>query len=122
MAPPLNTSCTNSFWKIPQMNDTTGTGNTPESQGQAPVQKPGDLLRSKREAAGMSQAQVGEALHLTVHYIKSLESDEYSKLPGLTFVKGYFRSYARLLKLDEAAILDCYEHYISTLGLQTSTQ
>lgn len=122
MAPPLNTSCTNSFWKTPKMNDTTGTGSAPESQGQAQVQKPGDLIRSKREAAGMSQAQVGEALHLTVHYVKSLESDEYSKLPGLTFVKGYFRAYARLLKLDEAAILDCYDRYVGTLALQTGSQ
>lgn len=104
------------------MTDTTGTGNPPEPQGAALLQKPGDFIRGKREAAGMTQAQVGEALHLTVHYIKSLENDEYGKLPGLTFVKGYFRAYARLLKLDETEVLECYDSYIRSLGLQESTQ
>lgn len=104
------------------MTDSTGTGNAPEAQGATLLQKPGELIRAKREAAGMTQAQVGEALHLTVHYIKSLENDEYSKLPGLTFVKGYMRSYARLLKLDEAAIIACYDQYVASLGLQESTQ
>lgn len=104
------------------MTDSTGTGNLPEPQGATQVQKPGELIRARREAAGMSQAQVGEALHLTVHYIKSLENDEYAKLPGLTFVKGYIRSYARLLKLDEADIIDCYDRYVATLGLPESTQ
>lgn len=104
------------------MTDSTGTGNAPEAQGATLLQKPGELIRAKREAAGMTQAQVGEALHLTVHYIKSLENDEYAKLPGLTFVKGYIRSYARLLKLDEAAIIECYDQYVGSLGLQESTQ
>lgn len=104
------------------MTDNTGTRNVPEPEGEALIQKPGGLIRASREASGMTQAQVGEALHLTVHYIKSLENDEYSKLPGLTFVKGYIRSYARLLKLDEAAIIECYEKYVATLGLQVSRQ
>jgi cytoskeleton protein RodZ len=114
--------CTNSYWNLWTMTDMTGTGNVPEPQGAALIQKPGELIRAKREAVGMTQAQIGEALHLTVHYIKSLENDEYGKLPGLTFVKGYFRSYARLLKLDEAEFLQCYDSYVATLGLPESTQ
>jgi cytoskeleton protein RodZ len=104
------------------MTDTTGAANAPEPESTAQLQKPGEFIRDKREAIGMTQVQVGEALHLTVHYIKSLENDEYGKLPGLTFVKGYFRAYARLLKLDEAELLDCYDSYIRSLGLQESTQ
>jgi cytoskeleton protein RodZ len=104
------------------MTDNTGSGHAPDTQGATLLQKPGELIRSKREAAGMTQAQVGEALHLTVHYIKSLENDEYGKLPGLTFVKGYMRSYARLLKLDEVAIIECYDKYVASLGLQETTQ
>src|SRR5687767_15105820 len=69
----------------------------------------GMMLRKARESANLTQAVVGEALHLTVHYIKALENDDYSKLPGATFVKGYLRVYARYLKLDVNAVLACYE-------------
>lgn len=80
-----------------------------------PKQSPGALLRQAREASGQTPNAIGEALHLTVHYIKSLENDEYSKLPGLTFVKGYVRAYARYLKLDVDAVLRCYDDYVGTL-------
>jgi cytoskeleton protein RodZ len=83
---------------------------------------PGELLAKKREEAGLSHAAVGEALHLTVHYIKALEGNEYSKLPGLTFVKGYIRSYARFLKMDIEAVLTCYEAHLNTLGIEGSSE
>ena len=70
---------------------------------------PGMMLRKARESANFTHAAVGEALHLTVHYIKALENDDYSKLPAATFVKGYLRAYARYLKLDVNAVLASYE-------------
>lgn len=78
--------------------------------------KPGDMLRANREMQGLSHAAVSEALHLTIHYVKSLESDDYAKLPGLTFVKGYFRGYARFLKMDVDEVMGCYEEYIKQRG------
>jgi cytoskeleton protein RodZ len=83
---------------------------------------PGELLAKKREEAGLSHAAVGEALHLTVHYIKALESNEYSKLPGQTFIKGYIRSYARFLKMDTSAVLACYEAHLNSLGIDGSSE
>jgi len=83
---------------------------------------PGAMLRKLREAAGLSLATVGQALHLTVHYVKALESDEYGKLPGLTFVKGYLRSYARFLKADVDAVILCFDQHIATMvdaGIRT---
>jgi cytoskeleton protein RodZ len=83
---------------------------------------PGELLAKKREESGLSHAMVGEALHLTVHYIKALEGNEYSKLPGQTFVKGYIRSYARFLQMDIPVVLACYEAHINKLGIEGSSQ
>jgi cytoskeleton protein RodZ len=78
-------------------------------------QSPGALLRQAREARGQTHVAVGEALHLTGQYIKALECDDYSKLPGLVFVKGYIRSYATYLKLDVNAVLACYDRHAATL-------
>ncbi|HWK54768.1 MAG TPA: RodZ domain-containing protein [Hyphomicrobiales bacterium] len=86
-----------------------------------PLQSPGLMVRTQRESAGLSQQAISEALHLTVHYIKALENDEYGKLPGLTFVKGYFRAYSRFLGMDVDAVLACYERYLAANGLRVES-
>lgn len=82
---------------------------TPDRPDVVPGQSPGALLRGKREAAGISHAEASEALHLTIHYIKALENDDYGKLPALTFVKGYLRSYAAYLKTDVNEVMAGFE-------------
>lgn len=94
----------------------TDTIDTEEQAQEVTAPKPGALMREQREAAGLPYATVAEALHLTIHYVKALENDEYEKLPGLTFVKGYFKSYARYLGMDTDAVLACYEAYLKELG------
>jgi transcriptional regulator with XRE-family HTH domain len=73
---------------------------------------PGSLVRAQREARGLGIAEVAESLHLTMHYVKALENDDYAKLPGLTFVKGYFRTYGRYLGMDTEALLATYDVYV----------
>ena len=70
----------------------------------------GDMLRDERLRQNISEKEVGDQLHITAHYIKALESDNYEKLPGAIFVKGYLKAYASLLKLDEAEVLGKYEN------------
>lgn len=65
-----------------------------------PAISPGQMLAERREDWGLSVQEVAANLNLGVDTIEALEADEYSKLPGSTFVKGYMRSYARLLELD----------------------
>jgi cytoskeleton protein RodZ len=84
---------------------------------------PGEYLRKLREEKGHTHAAVGTALHLTVHYVKALEGDDYGKLPGLTFVKGYLRSYARFLGADVDNVLARFDEHIAGLldaGLHTA--
>jgi cytoskeleton protein RodZ len=76
---------------------------------------PGQKMKIIREEMGLSYARVAEALHMTAHYVRSLESDQYDKLPGKTFVKGYFKAYARLLEADVNEVLECYEQYVTAL-------
>jgi len=84
-----------------------------DENGQTLWPSPGQKLKKLREEAGYSQEKVAEALYITVHYVKALEEDAYHKLPGLTFVKGYLRSYAGFLKADVPAVLLCYTQYIN---------
>ena len=66
---------------------------------------PGALLKQAREQAGMTIEGVAHELRLTSSQVQALEDDYYEDMPGTTYVRGYLRSYARLLNIDEEKIL-----------------
>ncbi len=70
-----------------------------------PATSPGQALANRREDWGLTTQDVAANLNLGVDTIEAIEADDYSRLPGSTFVKGYIRSYARLLKLDAEDLL-----------------
>lgn len=74
----------------------------------AKEQLPGAALRQAREAQGLSVAEVAEKLNLTLSAVQSLETGCYDTLPGVTFTRGYIRSYAKLLGLDENSLVQQY--------------
>lgn len=78
------------------MNESGLTEATPR-----PPASPGELLGESRMEMGLTVEEVAVSLKLGVDVIEDLEAGDYSRLAGPTFVKGYMRSYARLLHLDE---------------------
>jgi len=72
------------------------------------AQTPGARLQAARQRAGLEVADVARQLNLLEWQVKALEQDCYEKFPADLFVKGYLRSYARLLKLDVDQILNAY--------------
>lgn len=69
---------------------------------------PGERLLKQRQHLGMEQSSVAAQLHLTLPAIQALETDNYAALPGMTFAKGYLRSYARFLELPEEEIMQSF--------------
>jgi cytoskeleton protein RodZ len=65
----------------------------------------GSIVRQAREAAGLSIDAVAQQLKLAPRQVEALENDDYAKLPGRTFVRGFMRNYARLMRLDADAVL-----------------
>ena len=65
----------------------------------------GTLLRAGREAAGLTVSAVAQQLKLAPRQIVALEEGDFAKLPGRTFVRGFVRNYARLLRLDTDAVI-----------------
>lgn len=86
---------------------------------------PGQLLREVREARGQTLAEVAAALRLRVGLIEAIEADDYEQLKGSTFVRGYFRSLARLYDIDAKPLAEAYEAMgygapsVSTLKMQS---
>ena len=72
-------------------------------------QTPGKILREARFAEDKSEAQVASQLYLSRSVIRAIESDQYEKLPGTTFVRGYLRSYARLVNVPADKIMQAFD-------------
>jgi len=69
------------------------------------LQRVGAALKTEREAQKLSIEEIGERLRLTPATLLAIEAGRLADLPSLTFIRGYVRSYARLLKLDEQPLL-----------------
>ena len=69
---------------------------------------PGQLLSQARERKGLSQQQVADSLRLRVAVIQIIEADDYDKLASPTFVRGYLRSMAKALEVNEEQVFAAY--------------
>ena len=65
----------------------------------------GQILAAAREHQKLSIPDVARNLKIAVRQVEALEADAYDKLPGMTFVKGFVRNYAKLLQLDPEPLL-----------------
>lgn len=79
----------------------------------------GTLLRAGREAAGLSVAAVAQQLKLAPRQIEAIEDGDFTRLPGRTFVRGFVRNYARLLRLDADLVLAALPESASVPSLET---
>ncbi|MCZ0742611.1 cytoskeleton protein RodZ [Vibrio diabolicus] len=69
----------------------------------------GTLLKNKRESLGMSQKQVADRLRLRVSVIEDIENNRFESQQVATFTRGYLRSYAKFVGLDEKMVLTALE-------------
>ena len=76
-----------------------------DQKDEAPPESPGAMLFRLRSARDLSLAEVAQRLKYGQRQIEALERDDFSKLPGMTFVRGMIRGYARLLGADPEVIL-----------------
>jgi len=68
----------------------------------------GAYLKNARETRGLDLRDAAQQTRISLQYLKALEAEDFSKLPGEVFVKGFLKNYARFLKLDEAEVLKRY--------------
>lgn len=69
------------------------------------VQSVGHLLRKARVARNMSIEDVSRQLRLSIQQIEAIEKEDFEKIPGRTFLRGFIRNYANLVQLDPIPLL-----------------
>ncbi len=102
------------------MNEFAQQQNLPEIEPTA-----GAMLASARKAANMSVAEVATQLRRGINQVEALEADDYTRLPGATFVRGLIRNYAKLVSIHADPVIKAYENAVpreSTpkIGLEAS--
>jgi len=65
----------------------------------------GEFFREAREAQGLTFAQVVASTKIQESYIQALEKEHFHVLPEKVFTKGFVRTYARILGIDEEEAL-----------------
>lgn len=81
--------------------------------------QPGLILKTAREEMSLSIEQVAQELHLRPTVVKALEEEKYSEFSSDVFLKGYFRTYCRLVKLHEDRMIELLEKQLNALKEQT---
>jgi cytoskeleton protein RodZ len=80
-----------------------------ELESPAAVKRPSELLAEARQRLGLSQKEVADKLYLTTSFIKYIDAGEFSSLPKPAFIKGYLRTYARVVDLSGDEIVALYD-------------
>jgi cytoskeleton protein RodZ len=85
---------------LPESN--SGQGISPAAKQAASL---GNMLREAREKLGLSIADVAGQIKFAPRQIEALEADDYKHLPEAAFLRGFVRSYAKILRLDAETLL-----------------
>lgn len=68
----------------------------------------GSYFRYAREARGLDLRDAAQQTRISINYLKAIEEEDFSKLPGEVFVKGFLKNYARFLRLPEDEVVKRY--------------
>jgi hypothetical protein len=82
------------------------------SEGPGQDLRIGDALKEARRRAGLDIRTVEDRTKIRTRYLRALEAEEWSALPGHAYVKGFLRTYANLLGLDGDALVDEYRRTV----------
>ncbi len=73
----------------------------------------GTLLREARECKRMSVAEVADTIKISQCCLKSLEEGAWGELPPDIFVRGFVKSYARIVGLPESEPLNLLDQELA---------
>ena len=73
----------------------------------------GEFFRQVRETKGLTVDEVASKTRIRTDFVKALEEGNFAKLPDQVFARGFVRSYARSLGLDEE---DAIQRFVQSAG------
>lgn len=83
------------------------------------MESPGEYLKREREHRGVSLLKIFESTRVPMKYLEAIEDDRIEGMPHPTFVKGYIRSYCKVLGVDENDAVLRFEVWLSEKNSET---
>ncbi len=71
----------------------------------------GKNLRRYREASGISLRDISAITRIPPQHLENIESDDFGLLPAPVYLKGFLKSYCKVLNLNPQAI-DGYMNHV----------
>lgn len=90
----------------------SGSAQQPETAQASAAISVGQALRRAREARGLTVVDVAQTLKLGARQVEALERDDWTALPGATFVRGFVRNYSRLLGVEPGPLMQQLDHIL----------
>lgn len=69
----------------------------------------GERLKREREMRGVSLEEISTATRIGTRFLEALENEQWDRLPGGVFNRGFVRAVARFLGLDEEDMVGEYD-------------
>jgi cytoskeleton protein RodZ len=82
----------------------TGVQSNSDADAAAPVSY-GARLAMQRQSAGLGVTDVAAQLRLHPNQVRAIEQEDLARLPAPAYIRGFVRSYARMLKIDPSPLL-----------------
>jgi cytoskeletal protein RodZ len=83
------------------------------------VESIGAYLRRERELRKITLEEVSEHTHIKMEYLRAIESGHFEKIPGLTFARGYLKTYAGYIGLIPDEVLLRFEDLLKNFSKST---
>lgn len=77
----------------------------------------GEELRHKREQQGITLADIADATRIGTRFLKAIETDNFSTLPGGIFTRSFIRAYAKHVHMNEDEAIALYLQQVSEPNL-----
>jgi cytoskeleton protein RodZ len=84
------------------------------------VENFGSYLKHERELRGVPLEEISGVTKIHIRFLQALEENQFDKLPGEVFIKGYIRSYANIIGSDAEEVLNIYEEYLGNKIVNSS--
>lgn len=72
----------------------------------------GQELKRRREARGIDLQEIANATRVAARFLRAIEEDDFSALPGGLFTRSFIRTYARFVGMDEEQAISRYYEQI----------
>lgn len=72
------------------------------------VSQLGEFLRQHREAQGITLEELQARTKIRIKYLEAIEAGDYAVIPGEVYLRGFIRSVAKELGIDQQEAMDLY--------------